>query len=98
MTATSGPGFSLMQESIGYAFMTETPCVIVDVQRVGPSTGQAYTVMHAFLRAVYELGHRDLSEFVFCMGLSAPRGFLHRILWRIPSAPFMEEAYQWQPV
>jgi 2-oxoglutarate ferredoxin oxidoreductase subunit alpha len=41
MTATSGPGFSLMQESIGYAFMTETPCVIVNVQRAGPSTGQA---------------------------------------------------------
>lgn len=41
MTATSGPGFSLMQEFIGYAFMTETPCVIVDVQRTGPSTGQA---------------------------------------------------------
>ena len=41
MTATSGPGFSLMQESIGYATMTETPCVIVNVQRAGPSTGQA---------------------------------------------------------
>ena len=41
MTATSGPGFSLMQENIGYACMTETPCVIVDVQRAGPSTGQA---------------------------------------------------------
>ncbi len=41
MTATSGPGFSLMQEGIGYAFMTETPCVIIDVQRAGPSTGQA---------------------------------------------------------
>lgn len=41
MTATSGPGFSLMQEFIGYAFMTETPCVIVDAQRAGPSTGQA---------------------------------------------------------
>jgi 2-oxoglutarate ferredoxin oxidoreductase subunit alpha len=41
MTATSGPGFSLMQENIGYAIMTETPCVIVDVQRGGPSTGQA---------------------------------------------------------
>lgn len=41
MTATSGPGFSLMQENIGYAFMTETPLVIVDVQRIGPSTGQA---------------------------------------------------------
>jgi 2-oxoglutarate ferredoxin oxidoreductase subunit alpha len=41
MTATSGPGFSLMQENIGYAFMTETPCVVVDVQRAGPATGQA---------------------------------------------------------
>lgn len=40
MTTTSGPGFSLMQENIGYAAMTETPCVIVDVQRSGPSTGQ----------------------------------------------------------
>ena len=40
MTATSGPGFSLMQEHIGYAVMTEIPCVIVDVQRLGPSTGQ----------------------------------------------------------
>jgi len=39
MTATSGPGFSLMQESIGYAAITETPCVIVDAQRGGPSTG-----------------------------------------------------------
>ncbi|MFA4645991.1 2-oxoacid:acceptor oxidoreductase subunit alpha [Pyrococcus kukulkanii] len=40
MTATSGPGFSLMQENIGYAVMTETPIVVVDVQRGGPSTGQ----------------------------------------------------------
>jgi 2-oxoglutarate ferredoxin oxidoreductase subunit alpha len=40
MTATSGPGFSLMMENLGYACMAETPCVIVDVQRSGPSTGQ----------------------------------------------------------
>ncbi len=40
MTATSGPGFSLMQEGIGYASITETPCVIVNCQRWGPSTGQ----------------------------------------------------------
>ncbi|MHB1651309.1 MAG: 2-oxoacid:acceptor oxidoreductase subunit alpha [Desulfitobacteriaceae bacterium] len=40
MTATSGPGFSLMQEGIGYAAETETPCVILDVMRGGPSTGQ----------------------------------------------------------
>lgn len=39
MTATSGPGFSLMQEVLGYAIMTETPCVFVDVMRGGPSTG-----------------------------------------------------------
>ena len=39
MTATSGPGFSLKQENIGYAALAEIPCVIVDVQRAGPSTG-----------------------------------------------------------
>ncbi|MCJ7616459.1 MAG: 2-oxoacid:acceptor oxidoreductase subunit alpha [Desulfobacterales bacterium] len=39
MTATSGPGFSLMQEALGYAIMAEIPCVIVDVQRGGSSTG-----------------------------------------------------------
>ena len=39
MTATSGPGFSLMQENIGYAAITEIPCVVVNVQRGGPSTG-----------------------------------------------------------
>ena len=39
MTATSGPGFSLMQENLGYAAMTEAPCVIVNVMRGGPSTG-----------------------------------------------------------
>jgi 2-oxoglutarate/2-oxoacid ferredoxin oxidoreductase subunit alpha len=39
MTVTSGPGFSLMMEHIGFAAMTETPCVFVDVQRAGPSTG-----------------------------------------------------------
>lgn len=40
MTATSGPGFSLKQEMIGMACSAEIPCVIVDVQRVGPATGQ----------------------------------------------------------
>ncbi len=39
MTATSGPGFSLMMENLGLGIMTETPCVVVDVQRGGPSTG-----------------------------------------------------------
>lgn len=41
MTATSGPGFSLMQEGLGYAYFTEAPLVLVDIQRAGPATGQA---------------------------------------------------------
>jgi 2-oxoglutarate ferredoxin oxidoreductase subunit alpha len=41
MTATSGPGYDLMQENIGFAHMTETPLVLVNVQRSGPSTGQS---------------------------------------------------------
>jgi 2-oxoglutarate ferredoxin oxidoreductase subunit alpha len=40
-TATSGPGFSLMQENLGFAVMAEVPCVVVNVQRSGPSTGLA---------------------------------------------------------
>ncbi len=39
LTATSGPGFSLKQENLGFAIMTEIPCVVVNVQRCGPSTG-----------------------------------------------------------
>ncbi len=39
LTATSGPGFSLKQENLGYAIMAEIPCVVVNVQRMGPSTG-----------------------------------------------------------
>jgi len=44
VTVTAGPGFSLMQEGIGYAIMVEAPVVIVDAQRAGPSTGQATRV------------------------------------------------------
>ncbi|MEA3332940.1 MAG: 2-oxoacid:acceptor oxidoreductase subunit alpha, partial [Pseudomonadota bacterium] len=44
MTATSGPGFSLMQEGIGYAAITETPLVVINIQRAGPGTGQATKV------------------------------------------------------
>ena len=44
LDATSGPGFSLKQELIGYAACAEIPCVLVDVQRVGPSTGPVQLV------------------------------------------------------
>ncbi len=55
-TATSGPGFSLMQENLGLGIMSEIPTVIFDVQRSGPSTGAATKpaqadIMQAFLRA-----------------------------------------------
>lgn len=46
-TATSGPGFSLMQENLGAAVAAEVPCVVVDVQRTGPSTGIATKVAQA---------------------------------------------------
>jgi len=47
MTATSGPGFSLMMENLGLGIMTETPCVVVNVQRAGPSTGMPTLVGQA---------------------------------------------------
>jgi 2-oxoglutarate ferredoxin oxidoreductase subunit alpha len=59
MTTTSGPGFSLMQEGIGYAAMTETPCVIIDVMRGGPSTGQPTMATQADVMQVKWGSHGD---------------------------------------
>ena len=59
MTATSGPGFTLMQEGIGYAIVSETPLVIVNVMRGGPATGQpTCTAQDAVMQARYG-GHGD---------------------------------------
>lgn len=59
MTATSGPGFSLMQEAIGYAVFTETPLVVVDIQRAGPGTGQATRVASGDLMQAKWGSHGD---------------------------------------
>lgn len=59
MTATSGPGFSLMQEGIGYASVTETPLVIALVQRPGPSTGQGTTFFSGDIMQVKWGSHGD---------------------------------------
>jgi 2-oxoglutarate ferredoxin oxidoreductase subunit alpha len=64
MTATSGPGFSLMLEMISHASMTETPMVIVDVQRVGPSTGMPTKVSQGDLRNVCYGGNDDSPRIV----------------------------------
>jgi 2-oxoglutarate ferredoxin oxidoreductase subunit alpha len=65
MTATSGPGFSLMQESIGHAHMMEIPLVIVNVQRVGPSTGMpTFPAQGDILQCKYG-SHGDYFPIVF---------------------------------
>ena len=64
MTATSGPGFSLMQEAIGYAAWTETPCVIVDIQRAGPCTGQATKVGSGDIMQARYGSHGDYTPIV----------------------------------
>jgi len=66
MTATSGPGFSLMQEAIGYATLTETPLVIVDIQRAGPGTGQATRVASGDLMQAKWGSHGDYQTISLC--------------------------------
>ncbi|GMQ94513.1 MAG: 2-oxoacid:acceptor oxidoreductase subunit alpha [Acidimicrobiia bacterium] len=64
MTATSGPGFSLMQEHIGFATMAEVPCVIVDVMRGGPSTGMPTSPSQADVMQARWGTHGDHSAIV----------------------------------
>ncbi len=66
MTATSGPGFSLMMENIGLGMMTETPCVVVNVQRAGPSTGLPTLVGQADVMQARWGSHGDYG----CIALS----------------------------
>lgn len=68
MTATSGPGLSLMTENIGLAYFTETPVVIWDVQRVGPSTGLPTRTAQGDLAMVYRLGHGDINHILLIPG------------------------------
>ena len=66
LTATSGPGFSLMQENIGLAIMGEVPCVIVNVQRAGPSTGLATKPGQSDIMQVRWGRHGDQSLIALC--------------------------------
>jgi len=59
MSATAGPGLSLMTEYLGLAYFAEVPLVLWDVQRVGPSTGMPTRTMQGDLTQVYFLGHGD---------------------------------------
>ena len=64
MTATSGPGISLMTEFIGLAYYAEIPVVVWDITRVGPSTGLPTRTSQGDLSAVYNLGHGDTQHVV----------------------------------
>jgi 2-oxoglutarate ferredoxin oxidoreductase subunit alpha len=64
MTATSGPGLSLMSEAAGLAYYAEIPAVIWDVQRVGPSTGLPTRTMQGDLLSAYYLSHGDTKHVV----------------------------------
>jgi 2-oxoglutarate ferredoxin oxidoreductase subunit alpha len=72
MTATSGPGFSLMQEGIGLAVMSETPCVIVDVQRLGPCQGFATVPMQGDVMQARWGSHGD-SRSTICLAPASPQ-------------------------
>ncbi|HEY4696734.1 MAG TPA: 2-oxoacid:acceptor oxidoreductase subunit alpha [Gallionella sp.] len=64
MTSTSGPGLSLMSEMLGMAFMSELPCVVVDVQRGGPSTGLPTKHEQSDLFLAIHGGHGDAGRIV----------------------------------
>ncbi|MBX9694839.1 MAG: 2-oxoacid:acceptor oxidoreductase subunit alpha [Cyanobacteria bacterium] len=64
MTSTSGPGISLMSEFTGYGYFAEIPCVIFDVQRVGPSTGLPTRTSQADLMSTYFLSHGDTKHII----------------------------------
>jgi 2-oxoglutarate ferredoxin oxidoreductase subunit alpha len=66
MTVTSGPGISLMQENIGFAVATETPLVIIDVQRFGPSTGVPSVGLAGDIVQVARGSHGDYQIIALC--------------------------------
>jgi 2-oxoglutarate ferredoxin oxidoreductase subunit alpha len=68
MTSTSGPGFSLMVEYVGLAYFSETPIVIWDIQRIGPSTGLPTRTSQGDLRLAYYMGHGDVRNAVLFPG------------------------------
>lgn len=78
MTATSGPGFSLMVEFLGLAAMAEVPCVIVDVQRAGPSTGMPTKTEQGDLGFAVFGGHGDLPRIV--LGLTSVEDSFYGII------------------
>ncbi len=68
LTATSGPGISLMTEFVGMAYFAEIPVVIIDVQRMGPSTGLPTRTSQGDVAKLHLLGHGDCRQIVLIPG------------------------------
>ena len=68
MTTTSGPGISLMSEFVGLGYYAEVPAVIIDVQRVGPSTGLPTRTMQGDILSTYYLSHGDARHILLLPG------------------------------
>jgi 2-oxoglutarate/2-oxoacid ferredoxin oxidoreductase subunit alpha len=96
-TVTSGPGFSLMMEHIGYAAMTETPCVFVDVQRGGPSTGLPTLPAQADMMQARWGSHGDYEIIALCPNSSQEcfdltiKAFNFSEDFRVPAMFMMDE-------
>lgn len=97
MTATSGPGYSLMVENIGLGMMTETPCVIINVQRGGPSTGLPTLVGQQDIMQTKWGAHGDFEPIVLCPGSVqecfnlAIQAFNYAEQYRLPVTVLMDE-------
>jgi 2-oxoglutarate ferredoxin oxidoreductase subunit alpha len=97
MTVTSGPGFSLMMENLGLATMMETPCVVVNVQRGGPSTGLPTLTGQADMMQARWGSHGDYEVIALCP--SSPQECFDLVItafnlsekWRIPVLFMMDE-------
>ncbi|MFH1740972.1 MAG: 2-oxoacid:acceptor oxidoreductase subunit alpha [bacterium] len=98
MTVTSGPGFSLMMEHIGFAAMTETPCVFVNVQRGGPSTGLPTLPAQADMMQVRWGSHGDYG--IIALSPNSPQecfdltidAFNLSEAYRVPTFVMMDES------
>ena len=97
MNVTSGPGLSLMMEHLGYAFITETPCVWVDVQRGGPSTGLPTGPAQADMMQIKWGSHGDFEVIALCPNSPQEcfdlmiRAFNLAETWRVPVFLMMDE-------
>ena len=97
MNVTSGPGLSLMMEHLGYAFITETPCVWVDVQRGGPSTGLPTGPAQADMMQIKWGSHGDFEVIALCPNSPQEcfdlmiRAFNLTETWRVPVFLMMDE-------